>query len=211
MDALNKVGIKTTLYYVFEEELFEENPQHVKSEFDEYEICSLGPQDMQAISAAAIPDRKESEDYLLQRLKRGPKCLGVKYRGKIVAFSWYDLTQCNFGGHIFTLKANEACLFDAYTLSSHRGKGLAPLVRYEVYKELSKLGRNILLSSSDFFNVSAIRFKRKLNAKLLELRHNIRIRWVFFSIRIKRYRPEALRIKRVYYISQIRKYKISNY
>ena len=58
-------------------------------------------------------------------------------------------------------------LFDAYTLDSFRGKGIAPYIRYQLYKELEKTGRMTLYSISERFNLSSIRFKKKLNARLV--------------------------------------------
>jgi hypothetical protein len=189
------MGIRINLYYVFVEGLFGRTQQKFEGGSDEYEITLLGPQDMKAISASKIFDRKETEEYLLDRLKRGPKCLGVRCLGEIVAFTWYDLKQCDFCGHIFPLQEAEACLFDAYTLKSHRGKGIAPYVRYQVYKTLSKIGRKRLLSSSDFFNTSAIRFKKKLDAKLLELRLSVKFRGIHLDLRLKKYAKQLSKFK----------------
>ena len=71
---------------------------------------------------------------------------------------------------------------------SYRGKGIAPYIRYQLYKELTKLGRNKLYSISDFFNAPAIKFKKKLNAKSHKLILFIEIfnKWRF-SLLIKKY------------------------
>jgi GNAT superfamily N-acetyltransferase len=202
------MGIRINLYYVFVEGLFGRTQQKFEGGSDEYEITLLGPQDMKAISAPKIFDRKETEEYLLDRLKRGPKCLGVRCLGEIVAFTWYDLKQCDFCGHIFPLQEAEACLFDAYTLKSHRGKGIAPYVRYQVYKTLSKIGRKRLLSSSDFFNTSAIRFKKKLDAKLLELRLSVKFRGIHLDLRLKKYAKQLSKFKILYLNCWIKGYKL---
>jgi GNAT superfamily N-acetyltransferase len=202
------MGIRINLYYVFVEGLFGRTQQKFEGGSDEYEITLLGPQDMKAISASKIFDRKETEEYLLDRLKRGPKCLGVRCLGEIVAFTWYDLKQCDFCGHIFPLQEAEACLFDAYTLKSHRGKGIAPYVRYQVYKTLSKIGRKRLLSSSDFFNTSAIRFKKKLDAKLLELRLSVKFRGIHLDLRLKKYAKQLSNFKILHLRCWIKGYKL---
>jgi len=58
-------------------------------------------------------------------------------------------------------------LFDLYTLISFRGRGIAPYLRYQMYKELFRLGRKRLYSISNRYNTASIRFKTKLNAKIL--------------------------------------------
>jgi hypothetical protein len=186
-DLLKRVGIRIEPYYVILEGLFNGSIPQLETGLEGYSIGFLGPEDMKAISVSAIPDRNTTEEFLLNRLKRGSRCFGAKHRGKVAAFTWYGEKQCNFHGRISPLKENEAALFDAYTLKSYRGKGIAPYIRYQLYKELSNLGKDILYSDSDFFNIPSIRFKTKLNAKLLELRVHIAFRRWHFYPKLKNY------------------------
>jgi hypothetical protein len=68
-------------------------------------------------------------------------------------------------------------------MESHRGKNLAPYLRYKSYEILKELGRDKIYSASDSFNSPAIRFKEKLNAKKLKLILFVkifnRIQWSF--------------------------------
>ena len=91
-------------------------------------------------------------------------------------------------GYKFPLKDNEAYLFDAYTLMHFRGKGLAPYIRYQCYKELAKSDRHKLFSISNYFNTPSIKFKNKLNAKFLELRLSVELfrKWSF-DLHLKKY------------------------
>ena len=195
LSRFDKMGISIKPYYVFLEGLSTGAEMKYQNGLKGYEFVSLGPQDMREISSLEISDRMESEEYLLNRLKQGPRCFGLKQQGKVAAFTWYDLRQCNFYGQIFPLERSETCLLDAYTLKSFRGKGLAPYVRYQVYKELSRFGRDRLLSISDFSNASAVRFKRKLDAKLLELRLSVRFRGLRIDARIRSYGIDASRFQ----------------
>jgi hypothetical protein len=183
------VGIRISPYYIVLEGLFDGNQSDLEKGFDGYDIGFLGPQDMKEISVIPGPDRVFSEEKLLLRLKEGKKCLGVKYRGEIVAFTWFDLVECSSMFYRFSLKKDEAYLFDAHTLMSFRGKGIAPYTRYQCYKELAKLGRDKLFSISECFNTPSIRFKMKMDAKLLELGLFVELfkKWRFNS-RLKRYR-----------------------
>ena len=167
IDALAKIGIRFTPYYIVLEGLSGETIAGLENGFEEYETTFLGTDDMKAI--AALPGRSMPQEKLLDRLEKGQVCYGVKYKSRPVAFNWFDLLEFNYMGHRFTLKENEAYLFDAYTDMDFRGKGLAPYVRYQTYKELERTGRTRLYSVSDYFNASSIKFKKKLNAKFVEL------------------------------------------
>jgi GNAT superfamily N-acetyltransferase len=137
-------------------------------ELAEYEIGFLGPGDMRAL--AAIPGRRPSSETLLSRLREGKLCIGARYRGEIVAFTWCNLTECEMVSHrLFSLKEHEAYLFDAYTLEQFRGRGIAPHLRYRCYEELAKLGRDQCYSITAVWNPSAAKFKKKLGARVLEL------------------------------------------
>lgn len=165
MDCLGKIGIEIDLYYLVAEGLFNDTIPDLEAGFDEYELGFLGPEDMKAISD--IPHRGFSEDQLLLRLKEGKMCFGVKYGGTIAAFTWCNLDECHYKGYSFPLENDQAYLFDAYTMDSFRGKGIAPYIRYQSYKELEKIGRKTLYSISERFNLSSIKFKEKLNARLV--------------------------------------------
>lgn len=189
LDGLTKMGIRISPYYVVLEGLFNRSLPDLEKGFDEYEIGFLGTEDMKEIYAIPGPDRTFSEEDLLLRLKEGKKCLGLKYKKEIIAFTWFDLAEFSCRFYRFSLKEDEAYLFDAYTLMPFRGKGIAPYMRYQCYKALAKLGRNKLYSVSGCFNTPSIKFKMKLNAKLLELGLYIELfkRWSFNS-RLKRFK-----------------------
>ena len=118
-------------------------------------------------------------------------CLALKHQGRLVAFTWCDLNECTFRGHRFRLKDNEAYLFDMYTIEKYRGKGIAPYLRFQLYRELRKLGRVKLYSVSGYLNKSAVKFKDKLGAKQLKLGIYINLfEWKKFSIPIRRYESD---------------------
>ncbi|WP_297691011.1 hypothetical protein, partial [uncultured Eudoraea sp.] len=83
------------------------------------------------------------------------------------------LDHFNYNRVAFDLKENEAYLFHMYTFEAHRGKNLAPYLRYQSYLMLKDLGRDRIYSITQFFNKSSKRFKRKLNSKDLQLFMNI--------------------------------------
>jgi len=168
VDVLAKMGILIQPYHLVAEGIQNVGPRPLAGELAEYEIGFLGPHDVPAL--AAIPGRMVSSETLLSRLQEGKLCVGAKYRGEIVAFSWCNLTECEMRSHrLFALKDREAYLFDAHTLEHFRGRGIAPYLRYRCYEELAKLGRGQCYSITAVWNPSAAKFKKKLGARVLEL------------------------------------------
>jgi hypothetical protein len=166
-DAVSKLGIRISPYYLFQEVITPGISLTLPAGFADYKVVFLGPECLKTM--AAIPGRRFSEKDLLDRLKRGNKSLGLKKDNELVAFTWCDLDEFSFKLERYPLKEDEAYIFDAYTLMEYRGKGIAPLLRYHLYKELEKIGRIKLYSLSDYFNTPAINFKMKLNARKIKL------------------------------------------
>lgn len=187
--ALKRVRITINPYYVFIEGLFDGRLPELQTRFEGYSIGSLTTEDMKTISR--IPGRKVTLQQLMKRLDDGNMCFGMKHSNELVAFTWYDLNESNIKGRKVSLKKNEAYLFDAYTLVAYRGKGIAPYMRYQVYRELVKLGKTKLYSFSDYFNPPAIKFKQKLNAKYLELRIIVGFRRWRFSVLLNSYNVQV--------------------
>jgi acetyltransferase (GNAT) family protein len=180
-DALARLGIRVSPYYLFREIISPANPPD-PSGFENYDVGFWGLKEMKQM--ALIPGRKFSEEFLVQRLSDGHKCLGLKKDNNLIAFTWCNFKEATFKYHHFLLKPEEAYLFDAYTLMTYRGKGIAPFLRYHLYKELKNLGHTRLYSYSDYFNKPAVRFKNKLNAKKEKLFLTIELfgKWRFHFV-----------------------------
>jgi hypothetical protein len=182
IDTVSKLGLRIEPYHLFLEGLGNLRAPIVPAARDGYEIGFLDASDMREV--ARMPGRNLSEEDLLCRLQNGLRCLGVKHSGAIVAFTWCNLDECAIEKHrLFSLRADEASLFDAYTIESFRGRDLAPYMRYRCYEELAKLGRHRCYSVSVVFNTPAVRFKRKLGAQVLELGVFVEVlgRWRFHA------------------------------
>lgn len=182
LDGLAKLGIRIQPYYVVLEGLSEGVLHDLEAQRNEYELGFLELQDMRVIGS--IPFREVTYEELVTRLEEGKMCFGAKHAGELAAFSWCDMDRFNFKSLEFPLRKNEAYLFDAYTFDSFRGRGLAPYLRYQLYKELAKLGRHRLYSISERFNASSLKFKKKLNAEVIGsgLYIDILRKWRFSSI-----------------------------
>ena len=157
-------GASICSYYLIIEGLFGDSPRVPKT-VSRLDIRFLGSDDM--VQIAAIPERDIGEPVLQQWLLEGKKCLGMLDGKTIVAFTWFDLESCHFRGHPFPLAENEAYLFDAYTSKECRGTGIAPYLRYRLYEKLAKMGRTCLYSITLRLNKPALRFKLKLNARII--------------------------------------------
>jgi GNAT superfamily N-acetyltransferase len=197
VEALKKIKINVYPYLIFVEEFYEDitSPQ-IDSELNKYKIVFLGPEDMKTIEA--LPDRNPTEAELLNRLNEQKVCMALKLGRELAAFTWYDLKECNIHGIKCPINDNEAYLFDAYTLPSYRGKGIAPFVRYRSYQELKNIGKHRLLSFSDYYNAPAIRFKQKLKAKRLELRIAVGLRGFHIDVRLRRYEESIPKFRFLY-------------
>jgi GNAT superfamily N-acetyltransferase len=185
IDGLDKLGIQIHLIYLTREGITGEVPRQRQNGLEGYEIRFLEPEDMMEI--AKIPYRPATHEELQSRLKDGNLCLGAKRDGRLVAFTWCNLTWCTSEGIPFPLNDDEAYLFDAYTSSDSRGQGLAPGLRYRLYEELTRMGRTKLYSVTDRYNTPALRFKLKLGAVILKSSWHVTLfKWWHFGPKCQR-------------------------
>lgn len=154
-------------YYIHREFLSEEGNLNIEPKLNDYTVDFLNPTEIKDISASAeVP---ESEDVLLGRLSNGCRCVGLKNKGEIAAYTWVNLRKCDEPWLVFPLKEHEAYLFDARAFKVYRGKNLVPYLRYQLYKYLAQIGRTEFLSLTFALNTSSLNFKKKLKARPLKL------------------------------------------
>lgn len=163
-----------------------ESDIRVRMNEEDLSVVSLGHSDMKQL--AETPGVKETTEVLVERLNNGWLCLGLKCGDLIIAHMWCNIIACDSKLYSFQLEHDEAYLTDARTLDDYRGKGLAPYLRFQFYKRLHVMGRNKLYSITEFFNVPAMNFKKKLCAKPIALYIHVRLLGKFgFHILIRRY------------------------
>lgn len=166
LEVFAKFGFNLRPFVLFREGLFNLTSEDPVPGLDGYEMKYLGAEDMTTIAAlAGQPGRNIPEDDLHQRLLAGNSCLAAFQNEEMAAFIWCDLNYCTFPAYPFAIKDNEAYLFDAYTFQPFRGKGLAPALRYRLYQDLAKAGRDNCYSITDSLNRPSIKFKQKLKAQ----------------------------------------------
>lgn len=166
-DRMAMLGVEIKPFYLVEERFREDLATGFEKGFEEFEIAWLGPAEMEAI--AAIRNYAFSKEQLLLRLEKGQLCLGVKRHGSLAAFTWADLSKHPGPWFRFSVKEDEAYLFDAYTLEAFRGNRLAPFIRYSLYRKLNQMGKETFYSISEVFNSPSVRFKTGLKARFLSL------------------------------------------
>ena len=171
-NRITKIGIEFTPFYWFREGINGTTMPDVKGNISDYSVEFLGPGDMKLIETitSVYPEEK-----LLAFLKAGQKCLGIKYKNEIAAYMWINLNKLEYKSILIHFESNEAYLWNMFTMESYRGKNLAPYLRYKSYEMLHEMGRDKLYSISEYFNSPAIKFKQKLNAKILKLMLHIRL------------------------------------
>ena len=185
-DGLSKIGLRIAPYYEFRENVSPDFLSPCSGLGQGYEIGFWEAPEIKQM--AKIPGRRFSEEELLKRLEDGHRCLGIKKDNKLAAFSWCNFRAKTFRWHRLPLNDREVFLFDAFTLPEFRGRKLAPVLRYNLYRELTKQGYTGFYSYSDFFNTPAIKFKKTLKAKKEQLNLYIVLFDKFvFHFRLKQY------------------------
>ncbi|MFC2164289.1 GNAT family N-acetyltransferase [Acidobacteriota bacterium] len=162
---IGQKGLRIYPYYLIQERKDTDDPPDIKDNIEEYTFQFMVPEDIEILPESEELSRSKS--VFRKRLDKGNKCFCAQHHGQIVAYTWFDFEACRFIEPLFNLKENEAYLFDMYTLKSHRGKNIAPHLRYKSYEALNEMGRDTFFSISEYFNAPAIKFKKKLNAKFL--------------------------------------------
>lgn len=169
-NRLARIGLDFDPFYWVLEGASDCEPPIIKGDPTEYELVQLSLEEIADLRNNIIgSDRITAIVDFHDKLK----CIGLKHKGEIAAFMLIELNDFKYHKKAFKLKENEAYLFHMYTFEAHRGKNLAPYLRYQSYLMLKEMGRDRIYSITQFFNKSSKRFKKKLNSKDLQLFMNI--------------------------------------
>jgi hypothetical protein len=169
-NRLARIGLDfDPFYWVLEGASHCESPK-IKADPTEYELVKLNLEEIAGLRKKIIgSDRVGLSLDFHDKLK----CIGLKYKEEIAAFMLIELYDFKYHRKTIHLKENEAYLTHMYTFEAHRGKNLAPYLRYQSYLMLKEMGRDRIYSVTQFFNKSSKRFKKKLNSRNLKLYINI--------------------------------------
>jgi len=167
-----RLGIEISPFYLFREGVEDSTIPAFKGLEPDYISGIFLPEDMGLMENNG--SGYSPEDFLAF-FKEGQKCIGIKHKGKVAAFMWINFSELKYKSFQMQLKSNEAYLWNMFTQEDYRGKNLAPYLRYKSYEMLHEMGKDTLYSISEYFNTPAIKFKRKLNARILKLSLYIRL------------------------------------
>ena len=115
------------------------------------------------------------EKDLLDYLKGGETCIGLKHDGNIVAFLFIRRQSFTFRKRYFNLSENDSYLHSMYVFEKYRGKNIASYLRSQSFKLLEKENITTIFSISEYFNKSAIKYQRKSNSQPLKLYLSVRL------------------------------------
>ncbi len=163
---LETLGVTVRLDYLTQEYFLNDEALIPKPELERTEPCLLSSSDIKVINDH--PESKWLRGVNAKLSGEGCPCFALKSNDEILTYMWFHLSRCP-GPHPFTLKEDEAYISGAFTFRKHRGKNLAPFLRYHLYKHLNQLGRTKIYSLTDVLNTPAIKFKKKLRAKPVKI------------------------------------------
>jgi GNAT superfamily N-acetyltransferase len=106
-----------------------------------------------------------SREDAYRHFNEGSRCFVAWDGDRIAAKMWCDFEIFRFKGCPRPLNDDEIYLYGAFAHPDYRGLGLAPATRQRCYQALRELGRSRLYSFTDYYNLSARRFKEKLGAR----------------------------------------------
>jgi hypothetical protein len=177
INRFQRMGIEIKPYYWENEYIKPCDPPTVRGGSSEYSIKIFGSEEIKYLCSNGY---EYNEKEKLEDLKNGQLWIGLMHNNKIAAYSWVQLNEMKFREVKIKLNNSQAYLGGMFTMESHRGRNLAPFLRYSIYKFLNEEGRDDFYSITDYYNYSSLKFKKKLNSKHLKLH-------IYFNL-FKKYR-----------------------
>ncbi len=183
--ALSKIGLDIMPYYwVHEETIPTSEPKLRTDQTFDFKPLSLSDLETVLKQSDSINEKK-----ILQSFGVGQECVGLLHNDDVAAYMFIERNPFEIKKRKFQLNSNEAYLLNMYTLTDYRGKNLAPYLRFKCYRYLETQGVTNNFSVSNYFNKSAIKFKKKLNSKPEKLFMNIELfRAIQWNFTLKTYR-----------------------
>ncbi len=161
-NRLARIGIDIEPFYWVEEEVEPCPAPHIKGDASIYTVKILEGSKLDAVKHMYSEDEYRA---FISGAKEDHLCVYLECDKKIVAYTFIEFNKVSHKKRVFNLKDDEAYLFKMETRFSHRGKNLAPYLRYQAYKLLKEKGVKRKYSITSYFNKSSIRFKKKLNSQ----------------------------------------------
>lgn len=158
-DGCAKLGVGLHPYFLVREGRRSVTPPEPRAR------CTYRRLEARDLERTARLDAGEWPDFH-RAFDRGDLCVGALFEERVVALTWATFGHLHAVGHqLIALRPGEAALYGAVTHPAARGLGLAPRVRWEMYRLLRERGHETLLSLSFAFNRPSLRFKEKLGGE----------------------------------------------
>ncbi len=173
LQLLESIGVLIQPYFFYQENLHLHLDLSRGARFDGYHFSEVGPGQVEGI--AGLDPNSDSRDSILHEFRLGRRCFALRHHGRIVAASWCDTHEINFTPLRRRLEHHEAYLYRTETLYAYRGRDVAAFLRSKIYDLLLADDRDVLYSYTDYFNHSAVRFKKKIGARVLFVGLHVRL------------------------------------
>ncbi|MBT8375505.1 MAG: hypothetical protein KJO22_01425 [Bacteroidia bacterium] len=160
-----KIGLDFMPYY-WEIGSIDISPPQIRDDESKYQFSVFGEKEIVVIKKTIIGIAHKD---LMNDLKSGDTCLGIKHEGKICIYTFIKHKTFSIRGRTFKLSPSEGYVHNTYTFEAYRGKNLAPYLRYKSYDYLRGKGIDTYYSISEYFNKPTLKYKKKLKVKPLKL------------------------------------------
>lgn len=169
--------VKVSRFYVFREDFSRADAGDLTPPVEGLHIVYLREEDAAEIHALRGED--VSVDVMRRRFERGDLCLGLRKEGELICVSWAFTGWVYFGCYRMPLKSDEVFLFDLFVKPAFRGNGIAGYARCRMWERLKRLGRNKIYSVCLRDNKPAMRFREKLQIRMVDRGVSVKIfnRW----------------------------------
>lgn len=144
-----------------------------------------------------------TDDWLQRRMGQGDFCLALmlgveqsqdepdSHSPTVAAICWATRNEAILVFESVELHAHEAYIYAAHTFSEHRGKGLMPLLRIELCRQLDAEGATDMYSLVDSLNRPACNVYNKMSASKVQSGVAFSLFGVLNSrVSFKNYEPE---------------------
>jgi Acetyltransferase (GNAT) family len=173
-NLLTRIGIDIEPYYWIQEGLDKNIAPEIKGNDSEYLLGELNLEEVKKVISNSS-GMSLLLDKIVKKFNNGQICIALKHQNEVAAYMFIELNDFIYRHKTIPIKNNEAYLLNMYTFQSYRGKNLAPYLRYKSYEKLKDMGRVSLYSITTYFNTSSMKFKKKLEAKKLNLSISIEL------------------------------------
>lgn len=169
----------------------EQHRQNIAAEMMEFHLMKQGE---------ALPDfcYGITPQEMERRLATGHLCCVLRREGNIVCAAWIGFGRINYGGdsiylysdhHFFTLKSDQAWLYDEICSPDYRNKGLSSGLKNELLQHLKNSGIIFVLATVGLDNIANIKALLRTEFRLKE--KVFFRRYLLFKIRERQILSEA--------------------